>query len=104
GTAPRRRRGAPLGAVLNVVRKPVVAVIAALVLMLAALAGLLAVLGDPGAGSPSARVSLDRPDAPAAAEAPTGMEAFTLDSLGLYQDLTAPGFELDDEGAPLSGE
>ena len=26
------------------------------------------------------------------------MEAFTLDTLDMYQDLTAPGFELDDAG------
>ena len=103
GTAPRRRPGLSLSAVLTFMRRPVVAVVAALILMLAAGALFIAVLGDPTAGTPSARASLDRPEA-AAAEPPTGMEAFTLDTLGLYQDLTAPGFELDDEGGPIQGE
>lgn len=104
GAAPRRRAGASLGPVAAFVRKPAVAVSAALVLMLGALALFLIVLGDPRAGSPSARVSLNRPEAPPSAEPPTGMEAFTLDTLGLYQDLTAPGFALDDEGGPIAGE
>ncbi len=104
GTAPRRRPGMSLSPLLAFARKPVVAIVGALVLMLGALALFLTVLGDPMAGSPSTRVSLDRPEAPAAPDVPTGMEAFTLDTLGLYQDLTAPGFALDDEGAPLTGE
>jgi uncharacterized protein len=106
GTAPRPRAGPRLAGVLAFLRRPVVAVVAALILMLGAGALFVAVLGDPTAGSPSARASLDRPDAAAAdADAPpTGMEAFTLDTLGLYQDLTAPGFALDDEGGPIAGE
>jgi uncharacterized protein len=103
GTAPRRRPGLRLSGVLTFLRRPVVAVVAALILMLGAGALFIMVLGDPTAGSPSARASLNRPETTPAAP-PTGMEAFTLDTLGLYQDLTAPGFELDDDGAPIQGE
>lgn len=103
GSPPRRRAGFSAAPVLAFARRPVVAVIAALILMLGAATLFLVVLGDPTAGVPSARASLVRPEAAAAAP-PTGMEAFTLDTLGLYQDLTAPGFDLDDEGAPIQGE
>lgn len=103
GTAPRRRASAGLSRALAFLRHPVVAVGAALTLLIGTAGLFILVLGDPTAGSPSARAALTRPDAPVA-EPPTGMEAFTLDTLGLYQDLTAPGFELDDEGGPIAGE
>lgn len=90
-----------LKSALDVLKRPPVALGAAAALMAGAAALFIVVLGDPRAGAPSARVALKR-DAAAAAEVPTGMEAFTLDTLGLYQDLTAPGFEGID--GPQAGE
>ena len=77
-------------AILNVLKKPPVAVACAGLLFLGAGAAFVAVLGDPRAGIPSARAGVDRPDAP---ERPalTGAEVFGVDTLGVYQDLTAPG-------------
>ncbi|WP_262423253.1 hypothetical protein [Brevundimonas denitrificans] len=66
GTAPRRRPTAGLSRVLAFLRRPVVAVGAALTLLIGAAGLFILVLGDPTAGSPSARASLTRPDAPAA--------------------------------------
>ncbi|KQW86576.1 divergent polysaccharide deacetylase family protein [Brevundimonas sp. Root1279] len=76
--------------VLRIVTKPPVAVAGAGALLIGAAALFITVLGDPRAGAPSARVSLNRPTA-AAATAPTGLEAFSLDGSGLYQDLTGDG-------------
>ncbi|HYC97495.1 divergent polysaccharide deacetylase family protein [Brevundimonas sp.] len=90
--APPARRAVPegLAPVLRVLRKPPVAVAAAGVLLLGAAALFVTVLGDPRAGAPSARVALNRPAA-ARTPVPTGLEAFSLDGSGLYQDLTADG-------------
>jgi polysaccharide deacetylase 2 family uncharacterized protein YibQ len=82
-----RQRLAPVGRVL---RKPPVAVAGAGLLLLAAAALFVAVLGDPRAGAPSARVALKR-DPAAAAPAPTGLEAFSMGGYGAYQDLTVEG-------------
>jgi uncharacterized protein len=73
-------------------RKPPIAVALAGVLLIAAAALFVTVLGDPRAGAPSARVALKR-GAPVTASTPipTGLEAFTLGAGGLYQDLTADG-------------
>ncbi len=79
-----------LAPALRVLKKPPVAVAAAGVLLVGAAALFIAVLGDPRAGAPSARVALNRP-APAETPVPTGLEAFSLDGSGLYQDLTADG-------------
>jgi polysaccharide deacetylase 2 family uncharacterized protein YibQ len=81
-----RQRLAPVGRML---RKPPVAVAGAGVLLLAAAALFVTVLGDPRAGTPSARVALKRDAAPA--PAPTGLDAFTVGGYGAYQDLTADG-------------
>ena len=96
--------GGPLDRVLAIVKNPLVPPIGAAVLFAGAAAILLAVAADPTAGAPSARVALKREAAAQAAPAaaPNGMEAFTLDSLGLFQDLTAPGFELQD-APPVQG-
>lgn len=77
-------RLAPLGRIL---RKPPIAVAGAGILLLAAGALFVTVLGDPRAGAPSARATLTR-EAAAAAPAPTGLEAF---SMGGYADLTGEG-------------
>ena len=86
----RRSMGDAFGPAVRVLRKPPVAVAGAGVLLLGAAALFVTVLGDPRAGAPSARVALNRPAA-AEARVPTGMEAFSLDGSGLYQDLTADG-------------
>lgn len=105
GNAPRRARAAAGGSpVMRFLRRPATAATGAFLLLLCAGGLFLAVLGDPWAGTPSVRASLDRPATAPAEAPPTGMEAFTLDTLGLYQDLTAPGFDLDDGGAPVAGE
>ncbi|RZJ05090.1 MAG: divergent polysaccharide deacetylase family protein [Brevundimonas sp.] len=75
---------APAGRVL---KKPPVAVAAAGVLLLGAAALFIAVLGDPRAGTPSARVGLTR-EAAAPAPAPSGFDAFSMSG---YQDLTQGG-------------
>lgn len=84
-------------------RRPPVAVAAAAVLFAGAGAALVAVLGDPRAGLPSLRAPVERPT-PREAPAPTGLEAFTLDSLGLYQDLTVPDGEPGVLDAAASGQ
>jgi len=88
GTPPARvalrDRLAPVGRFL---KKPPVAVAGAGLLLLAAAALFVTVLGDPRAGAPSARVALER-QPPAPAPTPTGLEAFSMDAGGLYADLT----------------
>lgn len=83
--------------VLAALKKPPVAVGVAGVALVGAAALFLTVLGDPRAGTPSARVSLTRA-APEAAAPPTGLEAFSVEGFGPYQDLlagdpTLPGVE-----------
>ena len=82
-----RQRLAPIGRAL---RKPPVAVAGAGLLLLAAAALFVLVLGDPRAGAPSARVALTR-QAAGPAPAPSGLDAFTMGGYGAYQDLTADG-------------
>jgi polysaccharide deacetylase 2 family uncharacterized protein YibQ len=91
GAPPARRSVAEAFApALRVLKKPPVAVAGAGVLLIAAAALFVTVLGDPRAGAPSARVSLNRPAA-TAAQVPTGLEAFSVDGSGIYQDLAAGG-------------
>lgn len=91
GAAPeeRRARFTPR-AILASLKKPPVAVALAALLFLGAGAGLVAVIGDPRAGMPSGRAGVDRPE-PERQPALTGAEVFGVDTMGLYQDLTAPG-------------
>ena len=88
GTPPARvalrDRLAPVGRFL---KKPPVAVAGAGLLLLAAAALFVTVLGDPRAGAPSARVALER-QPPAPTPTPTGLEAFSMEAGGLYADLT----------------
>ena len=86
GMPPEERSRLNLDTVLVALRKPPVAVAAAGVFVLAAGALFVAVLGDPGAGAPSARAALERPVA--AAEAPTGVDAVSMSGLDLYQDMS----------------
>lgn len=88
GRPPERRGlGGVLKPVLAFLKRPPVAVAASAVLLFAAVGLFVAVLGDPRAGTPSARVSLKRT---AAVEAPpTGLEAFSAGMTGAYQDLAA---------------
>lgn len=96
GLPPEERSRLGLDAVLGALKKPPVAVGAAGAFLLAAGVLFVAVMGDPRAGTPSARVALQRP---AAVEtAPTGADAFAMSGLDLYQDLGDPSL-LDPNGA-----
>ncbi|WP_313101191.1 divergent polysaccharide deacetylase family protein [Brevundimonas sp.] len=96
GMPPEERSRLGLDAVLGALKKPPVAVGAAGAFLLAAGVLFIAVMGDPRAGAPSARVALQRP---AAVEtAPTGADAFAMSGLDLYQDLGDPAL-LDPNGA-----
>lgn len=97
---------APLLARLaRAVTRPPVAASLASVLFLGAGAGLIAAVGDPHAGAPEVKVALARPKPhrPAASAPPSGLEAFTLDSLGRDQDMAAPGFEAFQDDGPIRG-
>ena len=80
---------APVGRVL---KQPPVAVAGAGLLLLAAAALFITVLGDPRAGAPSARAALKR-EAAVAAPPPTGLEAFSVGAYGQWQDLTGEGVD-----------
>lgn len=87
--APPPRRGLRdrVSPVVSVLKRPPVAVAGAGLLLLGGIALFLTVLGDPRAGTPSARAALTRAPAPAA-EVPSGYDAFAMTELDLYQDLT----------------
>lgn len=88
GAPPVRKSFAEVTApAVRVLKKPPVAVAGAGVLLLGAALLFIAVLGDPRAGTPSARVALSR-QAPVAAPAPSGFDAFSMSG---YQDLTQSG-------------
>ena len=92
-----REQFAPIGRTL---KKPPVAVAGAGLLLLAAAALFVTVLGDPRAGAPSARAALTR-EVAVVAPPPTGLEAFSIGAYGAWQDLT------DESGAvdpALTGE
>lgn len=86
-----RENLAPVGRFL---KKPPVAVAGAGLLLLGAAALFITVLGDPRAGAPSARATLKR-EAPVAAPAPTGLEAFSVGAYGSWQDLAGDGSAVD---------
>jgi polysaccharide deacetylase 2 family uncharacterized protein YibQ len=86
-----RENFAPVGRIL---KKPPVAVAGAGLLLLGAAALFITVLGDPRAGAPSARAALKR-EAPVAAPAPTGLEAFSVGAYGSWQDLAGEGGATD---------
>jgi len=82
--------------VVNLLKKPPVAVGAAGLLLISAAGLFLTVLGDPRAGIPSASAKLERA-APVAEPAPSGLEAFSMSDLSAYQG----GDELDANGQPI---
>ncbi|MBX9803060.1 MAG: divergent polysaccharide deacetylase family protein [Caulobacteraceae bacterium] len=86
-----RENFAPVGRML---KKPPVAVTGAGLLLIGAAALFITVLGDPRAGAPSARATLKR-EAPVAAPAPTGLEAFSVGAYGSWQDLAGEGGIVD---------
>ena len=86
-----RENFAPVGRIL---RKPPVAVAGAGLLLLAAAALFVTVLGDPRAGAPSARAALQR-EVAVAAPPPTGLEAFSVGAYGSWQDLAGEGGAVD---------
>jgi polysaccharide deacetylase 2 family uncharacterized protein YibQ len=99
GTPPERKSLRDLVApVLTVLGKPPAVAAGAGLLLMGAAALFITVLGDPRAGTPSARVSLTR-EAPAPTPAPTGLDAFSSGTLDLYQDLTTAEATLDPTGA-----
>lgn len=91
-------------ALLELVKKPWVAMAGAGVLFVGAAATLVLVAGDPFAGAPMVKAGIKRPTAGtqlAAAQA-TGADVFTIDSLNMGQDVTAEGFDLT-EAPPVQG-
>jgi uncharacterized protein len=76
-----------LAPVVAALKKPPVAVAAAGALLLAAGALFVAVLGDPRAGTPSARGEITREAASTAP--PSGFEAFSIEGMDPYQALIA---------------
>ncbi len=96
--------GKGLRGLVDFAKRPAVAATAAGVLFLGAAAGLILVMGDPHAGAPQVRIALNRPKPQDPNVAPgAGMQAFTVDSLGMYQDLTAPGFDPNNQ-PPIQGD
>ncbi|MDO1560194.1 divergent polysaccharide deacetylase family protein [Brevundimonas sp. 2R-24] len=93
-------RGLNPKAILSGLKRPPVAVLAAGTLFIGAAAALVAIVGDPRAGAPEARVALKRD--PRLDQAPDGLSTFSMDTLGLYQD--ANGAPLDAEGQPIDGQ
>jgi polysaccharide deacetylase 2 family uncharacterized protein YibQ len=94
-----------LAPVLATLSKPYVAPSLALVVFLGLGATFIGLSSDPDAGSPSIRVKMSK-EKPATAAvttdvpvAPSGADAFTIDSLGLFAD--APVGMLDANGQPL---
>jgi polysaccharide deacetylase 2 family uncharacterized protein YibQ len=89
GTPPEPRPGLNPRALLAGLKKPQVAVTLAALVFVGAAAGLVTVIGDPRAGTPTGRAEVERA---AAAERPaiSGAEVFGVDTLGAYADLTDP--------------
>jgi len=77
-------------ALLAQLKKPPVAVSAAALAFIGAASLLVIAIGDPRAGTPTARADVERP-APVPRPQISGAEVFGVDTLGAYQDLTAPG-------------
>jgi polysaccharide deacetylase 2 family uncharacterized protein YibQ len=105
GTSPAAARpsGAANAGLVRLIARPEVGGAAAFALFALAGAGLLLVAGDPFAGAPSVRVPLERPKPAVQPPGPdAGMKAFTVDSLGLNQDVSQPGYEGVD-APPIEG-
>jgi polysaccharide deacetylase 2 family uncharacterized protein YibQ len=91
-------------ALLELARKPYIAMAAAGVLFVGAAAGLVLVAGDAGAGSPMVKAAVKRaaPGQLAASAQATGADVFTIDSLNMGQDVAVEGFDLTDT-PPVQG-
>ena len=97
GLAPRGTGRASLKPVVAALKKPPVIAGLAGLFLLTTSALFLTVLGDPRAGTPSARVALHR-EAETPAPAPTGFDAFSAGAMDLYQNLGgADGTSIDGE-------
>ncbi|MBN8551606.1 MAG: divergent polysaccharide deacetylase family protein [Caulobacterales bacterium] len=90
GTPPAPRMRLNARALLAQLKKPPVAVSAAALAFIGAASLLVIAIGDPRAGTPTARADVERP-APVPRPQISGAEVFGVDTLGAYQDLTAPG-------------
>lgn len=90
GTPPAPRIRLSPRALLAQFRKPPVAVATAALAFVGAAGLLIVVIGDPRAGTPTAQADVERP-APVQRPQISGAEVFGVDTLGAYQDLTAPG-------------
>lgn len=90
GTPPAPRLRWNARALLAQFKRPPVAAGAAALVFTACAGLLILTLGDPRAGTPTARADVERP-APAPRPQISGAEVFGVDTLGAYQDLTAPG-------------
>lgn len=96
----RRSMRENLAPVTRLLSRPPVAVAGAGLMLMAAAALFITVLGDPRAGAPSARAALKR-EAAVAAPTPTGLEAFSMGAYGSWQDLAVEGGTVD---PALTGE
>lgn len=83
-------------------RDPYLGAPVAAVFLLTAAALFYFASADPRAGLPTVRAPVSRGDAAPGQPPPTGIEAFTIDTLGMFQDLAVPGFELQD-APPVQG-
>ena len=97
------------GKIVETFRKPYVAPVSALAVFAIAVFAFLNLAGDPDAASPSVRINLAKDKAPApaahtaAADGQAGMEAFTLDSLGMFGDASADTFNDPTADMPVQG-
>lgn len=89
-------------ALMALATRPVTAAVAAALLFTGAATLLVVVAGDPRAGAPEIRVALHRPKPVASVDPNAAAKAFTVDTLGMYQDLAAPGFNPAD-APPITG-
>lgn len=101
--------------VIDTFKKPYVAPVSAFGAFVCVLIVFLNLASDPEAGSPSVRINLPKAKAPvtiasasgaAGDDSSAGMQSFTLDSLGMFQDTSVNGFNLNNGDAnaqPITG-
>lgn len=91
-------------ALLELVKRPWVAMAAAGVFFVGAASTLVLVAGDAGAGAPMVKAGITRakPGVQAASAQVTGADVFTIDSLNMGQDVAVEGFDLTD-APPVQG-
>ena len=101
GRPPEGRGPMSLSKALAVLKKPPVAVAAAGLFVVASGALFVTVFGDPRAALPTAQAKIEK--ASVERNIPTGMEAFSVSGLDLYQDLAGVGYA-GLEGSDPGGE